>query len=114
MNTSVQELASAGILKIEGGFNDIESKGIIEIVNALLDKDLVNLIMNFKDCSEINNYGISVLISLIGAINEKEGKLVFTNISNDMEKKFNMMGIASYVKFFDDDVLALKSFDDNF
>ena len=102
------------ILKIEGGFNDIESKGIIEIVNALLDKDLVNLIMNFKDCSEINNYGVSVLINLIGAINEKEGKLVFTNISNDMEKKFNMMGIASYVNFFDDDVLALKSFDDNF
>jgi len=25
-----------------------------------------------------------------------------------------MMGIASYVKFFDDDVSALKSFDDNF
>ena len=73
---SVKELPSLSILKLQGKLNDSEAKSIIDIVNNLLDKNLIHVIMNFENCTEVNNYGISILISLIGAVNEKNGKIV--------------------------------------
>tara|TARA_B100000886_G_C20378842_1_gene473017 strand:+ start:92 stop:445 length:354 start_codon:yes stop_codon:yes gene_type:complete len=105
---SVKELSSLSILKLQGKLNDSEAKSIIDIVNNLLDKNLINVIMNFENCTEVNNYGISILISLIGAVNEKNGKIVFTNIDSNLEKKFKMMGLSSYVEFYNDDEVALK------
>ena len=105
---SVEELSSLSILKLQGKLNDSEAKSIIDIVNNLLDKNLIYIIMNFENCTEVNNYGISILISLIGAVNEKNGKIVFTNIDSNLEKKFKMMGLSSYVEFYNDDEAALK------
>ena len=105
---SVKELSSLSILKLQGKLNDSEAKSIIDIVNNLLDKNLIHVIMNFENCTEVNNYGISILISLIGAVNEKNGKIVFTNIDSNLEKKFKMMGLSSYVEFYNNDEAALK------
>jgi len=105
---SVEELSSLSILKLQGKLNDSEAKSIIDIVNNLLDKNLIHVIMNFENCTEVNNYGISILISLIGAVNEKNGKIVFTNIDSNLEKKFKMMGLSSYVEFYNNDEAALK------
>ena len=105
---SVEELSSLSILKLQGKLNDSEAKSIIDIVNNLLDKNLIHVIMNFENCTEVNNYGISILISLIGAVNEKNGKIVFTNIDSNLEKKFKMMGLSSYVEFYNNDETALK------
>ncbi len=105
---SVEELSSLSILKLQGKLNDSEAKSIIDIVNNLLDKNLIYIIMNFENCTEVNNYGISILISLIGAVNEKNGKIVFTNIDSNLEKKFKMMGLSSYVEFYNNDEAALK------
>ena len=68
-----------------------------------------NFIINFKSCIEVNNYGVSVLISLIGSINEKSGKLFFTNVDSHLEKKLKMMGLAAYAEFYSEDKVALES-----
>jgi len=50
-----------------------------------------------------------VLITLIGSINAKNGKLIFTNVDQHLEKKLKMMGLAAYAEFYSEDQVALKS-----
>jgi len=49
------------------------------------------------------------LISLIGSINAKNGKLIFTNVDQHLEKKLKMMGLAAYAEFYSEDKVALES-----
>ena len=49
------------------------------------------------------------MISLIGSINAKSGKLIFTNVDQQLEKKLKMMGLAAYAEFYSEDKLALES-----
>ena len=71
LNTAIEKIAPTAILKLDGPFNDFQAKEIIEIIDDLLDQDFVHFIINFNQCIEVNNYGVSVLISLIGSINAK-------------------------------------------
>ena len=95
LTTAVEKIQPTAIIKLDGTFNDFHAKEVIEIIDDLLSQDFVHFIINFKMCSEVNNYGVSVLISLIGSINEKSGKLIFTNVDSHLEKKLKMMGLAA-------------------
>tara|TARA_Y100000588_G_C14222054_1_gene911466 strand:+ start:1486 stop:1845 length:360 start_codon:yes stop_codon:yes gene_type:complete len=109
LNTAIEKIAPTAILKLDGPFNDFHAKEIIEIIDDLLDQDFVHFIINFNQCIEVNNYGVSVLISLIGSINAKNGKLIFTNVDQHLEKKLKMMGLAAYAEFYSEDKVALAS-----
>ncbi len=95
LTTAVEKIAPTAILKIDGPFNDFHAKELIGIIDDLLSQEFVHFIINFKLCTEVNNYGVSVLISLIGSINAKSGKLIFTNVHQQLEKKLKMMGLAA-------------------
>ena len=109
LTTAIEKIAPTAILKLDGPFNDFQAKEIIEIIDDLLDQDFVHFIINFDQCIEVNNYGVSVLISLIGSINAKKGKLIFTNVDQHLEKKLKMMGLAAYAEFYSEDKVALES-----
>jgi len=109
LTTAIEKIAPTAILKLDGPFNDFHAKEIIEIIEDLLGQGFVHFIINFKKCTEVNNYGVSVLISLIGSINAKNGKLIFTNVDQHLEKKLKMMGLAAYAEFYSEDKIAIES-----
>jgi len=109
LTTSIEKIQPSAILKLDGPFNDFHAKEVIGIIEDLLGQDFVHFIINFNKCSEVNNYGVSVLISLISSINAKNGKLIFTNVDPHLEKKLKMMGLAAYAEFYSEDQVALKS-----
>ena len=109
LTTAIEKIAPTAILKLDGPFNDFHAKEIIGIIEDLLGQGFVHFIINFDKCTEVNNYGVSVLISLIGSINAKNGKLIFTNVDQHLEKKLNMMRLAAYAEFYSEDKIALES-----
>ncbi|MEL1224598.1 MAG: STAS domain-containing protein [Candidatus Neomarinimicrobiota bacterium] len=109
LTTAVEKIQPTAIIKLDGAFNDFHAKEVIGIIDDLLAQDFVHFIINFKSCTEVNNYGVSVLISLIGSINQKSGKLFFTNVDSHLEKKLKMMGLAAYAEFYSEDKIALES-----
>jgi|TARA_B110000438_G_scaffold86407_2_gene85869 anti-anti-sigma factor len=109
LTTAIEKIAPTAILKIDGPFNDFHAKEVIGLFDDLLARDFVHFIINFNKCTEVNSYGVSVLISLIGAINKKNGKLIFTNVDQDLEKKLKMMGLAAYAEFYSEDKIALEA-----
>ena len=70
-----------------GPLNDFHAKELIGIIDDLLPQNFVHFIINFDKCIEVNNYGVSVLISLISSINAKQGKLIFTKVDAHLRKK---------------------------
>ena len=109
LTTAIEKIAPTAILKLDGHFNDYHAKEILGMVDELLGQSFVHFIINLNMCTEVNNYGVSILISLIGSINAKNGKLIFTNVNQHLEKKLKMMGLASYAKFCSEDKVALES-----
>ena len=109
LTTAIEKIAPTAILKLDGPFNDFHAKEIIGIIEDLLGQGFVDFIINFDKCTEVNNYGVSVLISLIGSINAKNGKLIFTNVDQHLEKKLKMMGLAAYAEFYSEDKIAIES-----
>ena len=105
----VEVMQQASILKVDGSFVDYQAKDVVNIVNDLLAKDYKNFILNLHGCTDLNNYGVSILISMIGSIKQKNGKLFFTHLTNDQEKKLKMMGLAAYAEFVSDDKSALSA-----
>tara|TARA_Y100000816_G_C25938435_1_gene489441 strand:+ start:139 stop:492 length:354 start_codon:yes stop_codon:yes gene_type:complete len=103
----IEEMQQTAILKVDGRFVDFQAKEIVNIVDDLLGKDFINFILNLHSCTDLNNYGISILISLIGSIKQNGGTLFFTHLSNNQEKKLKMMGLAAYTEFFSDDNSAM-------
>ena len=109
LTTAVEKIQPTAIIKLDGPFNDFHAKEVIGIIDDLLTQDFVHFIINFNNCTEVNNYGVSVLISLIGSINAKNGKLIFTNVDEHLEKKLKMMGLAAYAEFYSEDKVALEA-----
>ena len=105
----INEMQQTAILKVDGAFVDFQAKNIVDIVNDLLAKNYKNFILNLHGCTDLNNYGVSILISMIGSIKQKNGKLFFTHLTNDQEKKLKMMGLAAYAEFVSDDKSALST-----
>ena len=103
-------MQQTAILKVNGAFVDFHAKDIVEIVNDLLAKDFINFILNLNSCTDLNNYGVSVLISMIGSIKQKDGKLFFTHLDVNQEKKLKMMGLSAYAEFVSDDKSVLDTF----
>ena len=114
LTTAIEKISPTAILRIDGPFNDFQAKEVISLFEDLLAQDFVHFIINFENCTEVNSYGVSVLISLVGAIATKNGKLIFTKADSNLEKKLKMMGLAAYVEFYSDDKIALGSLIENF
>ena len=106
----VEKIKQTAILKVDGAFVDFHAKDIVNIVNDLLAKDFINFILNLGSCTDLNNYGVSILISLVGSIKQKDGKLFFTNLNINQEKKLKMMGLSAYAEFVSDDKSVLDTF----
>ena len=114
LKTAIEKISPTAILRIDGPFNDFQAKEVISLFEDLLAQDFVHFIINFENCTEVNSYGVSVLISLVGAIASKNGKLLFTKTDSNLEKKLKMMGLAAYAEFYSDDKNALGSLIENF
>ena len=91
LTTSVEKIQPSAIIKLDGPLNDFHAKELIGIIEDLLPQNYVHFIINFDKCIEVNNYGVSVLISLISSINAKQGKLIFTNVDAHLEKKLRFL-----------------------
>ena len=109
LKTVIEKIEPTAIIKIDGPFNDFQAKEISEIINELLGKDFIHFIINFSKNDDINSFGISVLISILQLVEQKQGKLLFTNVDSHLDKKLLSMGLKGYVKIFETDKDALAS-----
>ena len=75
----------------------INNSGGEKIVQEFKKHNNVNrLILNLEKSKIVNSIGISHLIEIIEILNERDGKLVFTNLDPIVEKTFTIMGLFKF------------------
>lgn len=88
--------------------NGLCAEKLEEECNALIERGIKKIIINFKNTEIINSIGISVLISIIDKLNNAGGTLYFTNLTKTHKETIQMLGLTKFVPIHDTEEKALS------
>ena len=95
------------IIKTTGYINNTGGEKIVQEFDK--HTDINKLILNLEESKVVNSIGISHLIEIIEKLNDKNGKLIFTNLDPIVEKTFTIMGLFQFADKADSVESALNS-----
>ncbi len=95
------------VIKTEGYINNIGGEKIVEEFSK--HSGINKLVLNLEKSKVVNSIGISHLIEVIEKLNQRNGKLIFTNLDPTIEKTFTIMGLFQFAGKADTVEAALSS-----
>lgn len=96
------------IINTEGYINNVGGQKIVDEYNIKIDNGIQKVVLNLENSKVVNSIGISFLIELIEKLNERRGKLIFTNLDPSIDKTFTIMGLFHFAEKSDTIDEALK------
>lgn len=90
LNSDVLVMHTSGYINNEGG------EKIAQEFSQHFEKGIKKVVIDLEKSKVVNSIGISFLIEVIEKLNEKDGKLIFTNLESAIEKTLTIMGLFNY------------------
>ena len=84
------------VIKTEGYINNAGGEKIATEFEKHFNNGVTKLLIDIEDSKVVNSIGISFLIEIIEKLNEKGGKLYFSNLDPSIEKTFTIMGLFQF------------------
>jgi anti-anti-sigma factor len=84
------------IMHTSGYVNNEGGEKIATEFDQHFKKGIKKVIINLEKSKVVNSIGISFLIEVIEKLNEKDGKLIFTNLESAIEKTLTIMGLFNF------------------
>jgi anti-anti-sigma factor len=106
---TVEERDGFAILRTEGYVNNLGGEKIGEAADALIEKGVKKLVLNFEKSNVVNSIGISILIEVIEKIVDVDGRICFCFLTKTIAKTFNIMGLTQYAEIYDTEAQAIGS-----
>jgi len=89
--------------------NQLRGERIERRCLEMLQNGIRNLVINFEETELVNSIGISLLLGVIEAVDETEGKVILTNLNSINRELFEVLGILSKVEILGTEEVALAS-----
>ncbi len=89
------------LIRLEGSLLRHEDTDLELLVGELLDKNCKKFILDFNRMEFIDSAGIGLIIKLAAIIEKRFGNLQLCNPQNNVRNVFNMLGIESRFKIYD-------------
>jgi stage II sporulation protein AA (anti-sigma F factor antagonist) len=70
------------------------------------------LVINFRDTELVNSIGVSILLGVIDAAEQRGARVVFSNVSRHTFKLFELLGLTRLVVLADSEEAALATLDE--
>ncbi|VAX23986.1 hypothetical protein MNBD_IGNAVI01-2215 [hydrothermal vent metagenome] len=86
------------VIKTEGYINNAGGERIANEFEKYLNDGVKKLLINIEKSKVVNSIGISFLIEIIEKLNERSGKLYFSNLDPSIEKTFTIMGLFQFAE----------------
>lgn len=86
------------VMKTEGYINNAGGEKISEEFEKYYNDGLNKLLIDIEGSKVVNSIGISFLIEIIEKLNNKNGKLYFSNLDPSIEKTFTIMGLFQFAE----------------
>ena len=97
-NVSSEKHDNTLVIKTDGYINNTAGEEIVEeFLNNYMD-GMDKLVIDMEKSKVVNSFGISYLIDIIEKLNERNGRMVFTNLDLTVEKTFDTMGIFQFAE----------------
>ena len=84
------------VMKTEGYINNTGGEKIAEEFDKHFNNGVTKLLIDIEGSKVVNSIGISFLIEIIEKLNEKGGKLYFSNLDPSIDKTFTIMGLFQF------------------
>ncbi len=84
------------VMKTEGYINNAGGERISQEFEKYFQDGVTKLLIDIEGSKVVNSIGISFLIEIIEKLNEKGGKLYFSNLDPSIEKTFTIMGLFQF------------------
>jgi anti-anti-sigma factor len=98
------------IMHTSGYVNNDGGEKIAQEFSQHFNTGIKKVIIDLEKSKVVNSIGISFLIEVIEKLNDKDGKLIFTNLESAIEKTLTIMGLFNYAGKEDTVDSALKTF----
>jgi len=90
LHDDVLVMHTVGYVNNEGG------ERIAEEFSKYFAEGCTKVVIDLEQSKVVNSIGISFLLEVIEQLNEKDGRLVFTNLDPAIEKSLTIMGLFNY------------------
>lgn len=95
-----EKISGIPIVYISGDITSESHNRILDYYKKITSQDQYNLILNFANTAYINSAGIATLINIITDITDKNGKIIFVNLSSHFQKVMDIVGLTDFVDIY--------------
>jgi anti-sigma B factor antagonist len=95
------------------GSVDIDSSSLIERVGWCIENGYRDVLLDFEDVNTVDYAGLSAIAIAYKNVINHRGKMKFVNVPLHIRKIFNLVCLDRVFEVFDDEKLALKSFEED-
>jgi anti-anti-sigma factor len=86
------------VMKTEGYINNAGGEKISQEFDKHYSNGITKVLIDIEKSNVVNSIGISFLIEVIEKLNDKGGKLYFSNLDPSIEKTFTIMGLFQFAE----------------
>lgn len=86
------------MIKTDGYINNTGGESIVNEFEKHYTNGTTKVLIDIENSKVVNSIGISFLIEIIEKLNDKDGKLYFSNLDPSIEKTFTIMGLFQFAE----------------
>ena len=86
------------VMKTEGYINNAGGEKISKEFDKHYSNGITKVLIDIEKSNVVNSIGISFLIEVIEKLNDKGGKLYFSNLDPSIEKTFTIMWLFQFAE----------------
>ncbi len=111
IKVDIKEGEGCNILNVCGDVDVYTSPKVKESINALIEKEIYNIVVNLEDVRYVDSTGLGVLIGALKRVKEHNGNIVLVCTNPQIKKIFQITGLVKIFSIFannEDAIGALK------
>ena len=111
IKVDIKEGEGCNILNVCGDVDVYTSPKVKESINALIEKEIYNIVVNLEDVRYVDSTGLGVWIGALKRVKEHNGNIVLVCTNPQIKKIFQITGLVKIFSIFannEDAIGALK------
>ncbi|MCA1592854.1 MAG: STAS domain-containing protein [Acidobacteria bacterium] len=110
-HTALNPLSDGEVAVVFAGdyVNKLSGQRIERECRLKLESGYRALVINFKGTELVNSIGVSILLGVIDIAEQKEARVVFTNVNRHTVELFELLGLTRHVAMAESDDAALAT-----
>ncbi len=112
LDSSVVNAGNAGVcrVKIDGYLDSSTFPRLQDYLQKEIEKGQFNYLLDLKDLDYISSAGLGVLMSILRQVRENRGDLKIVNMSDKIQRVFNLLGFSRLMQIYHSEQEAMEAF----